>query len=98
MGHDDVRITDRLRGAPVGPNVGLNILARAEFRHRLFLFGVVAGQAIQRKPFVSEGGLVKLDAHRYAALAPLASLAECGKTGCACTRTLYPAVRQRLMY
>ena len=46
-------------------------------------------------PFRSEGGLVWLDVGRSASLAPLASLAECGRTGCACTRNLYPRVRQR---
>ena len=43
-------------------------------------------------PFVCDSGLVWLDAGRHA-LAPLASLAECGKTGCACTRLLFPEVR-----
>ena len=37
-------------------------------------------------PFVCDSGLVWLDAGRHAPLAPLASLAGCGKTGCACTR------------
>lgn len=46
-------------------------------------------------PFVCEDGLVWLDAGKNPSLAPLASLAECGRTGCACLRTLYPAVRTR---
>ena len=35
--------------------------------------------------FMDEDGLVVLDTDRYASLGRLASLAECGKTGCACT-------------
>ena len=50
---------------------------------------------LQRSPFRNEEGLVWLDCEKDANLAPLAPLAECGKTGCACTRTLYPRVRTR---
>ncbi len=50
---------------------------------------------LHEQPFLHEDSLVWLDVDKHCTLAPLASLAECGKTGCACTRTLYPRVRTR---
>ena len=50
------------------------------------------------RPFLADDGLVWLAVTECAAeadLMPLASLAECGHSDCACTRSLYPWVRQR---
>jgi hypothetical protein len=49
---------------------------------------------LHEAPFVSEDGLVCLDVDSHEMLKPLASLAECGRTACACTRSLYPTVRK----
>ena len=47
------------------------------------------------QPFRGEDDLVRLDTEQHETLMSLASLAECGRTGCACTRVLHPGVRKR---
>jgi len=49
---------------------------------------------LHEAPFVSKDGQVWLNVDSHEILKPLASLAECGLTACACTRSLYPTVRK----
>ena len=49
----------------------------------------------ESQPWVCDSGMVWLDTRANTALVPLASLAECGKTGCYCVRTIFPSVRKR---
>jgi hypothetical protein len=80
----------RRRGAKVGDRAAALAARPSSWRD-------LARECILREQqaFLNEEGLVWLDCEKHSSLAPFASLAECGRTGCACTRTLYPSVRKR---
>ena len=82
-----------LGGEPSMPRTSPGASVAAEVKAALDWRDRARSCVLSDAPFVCDSGLVWLDAGRHAPLAPLASLAECGKTGCACTRLLFPEVR-----
>ena len=77
-------------GAAAAPSAGLTVKGDGDWRA-----SVRECVLSDVQPFVCEDELVWLDAQRFPTLLPLASLAECGRSNCACTRSLHPHVRRR---